>query len=188
MIPPKILLDGDIRLRAFVDDARGDPGERLVVGWREWASLPELGIARIEAKIDTGARTSALHINTVDAFERRGAAWVRFEVTGESESVPWHEAPLADRRSVRSSNGEAELRYVIRTRLTLGGRSWPVELTLTNRERMELPMLVGREALAGRVLVDAEKSWLCGRPQWRVLRARPAPPARKRALRAGERS
>jgi hypothetical protein len=188
MIPPKILLDGDIRLAAFAADARPDSGGRLVVGWREWASLPELGIARVEAKIDTGARTSALHVNSVEAFERRGVAWVRFDVTGESESVPWHEAPVADRRSVRSSNGEAELRYVIRTGLALGGRSWPVEITLTNRERMELPMLVGREALAGRVLVDAEKSWLCGRPQWRAVRLRPTRPARKRGLRPGERS
>lgn len=155
-----------------------------VVGWREWAGLPELGIAQVEAKIDTGARTSALHAGSIETFEIDGEAWVRFDVTGESESVPWHESPVADRRSVRSSNGGTELRYVIRTGLVLAGSAWPVEISLTNRERMELPMLIGREALAGRVLVDAEKSWLWGRPRWRPIR--PRRPAKRRSARPGE--
>jgi ribosomal protein S6--L-glutamate ligase len=140
----------------------------------------------VEAKIDTGARTSALHANSIEPFEADGAAWVRFDVAGESESVPWHEAPVADRRSVRSSNGETEQRYVIRTGLVLAGRAWPVEISLTNRERMELPMLIGREALAGRVLVDAEKSWLWGRPRWRPVLPRRVRPAKRRGARSGE--
>lgn len=183
---PKILLVGDERLSAFpaYPDEQGDA--RLVVGWREWAGLPSLGIALVKAKIDTGARTSALHANLIEPFEAAGTEWVRFDVSGEAENVPWHEAPVADRRSVRSSNGETELRFVIRTELALAGRSWPVEITLTNRERMELPMLIGREALAGRMLVDAERSWLCGRPLLRTKRSR-RPSRDKRPVRSGER-
>ena len=179
---PKVLLVGDERLSAFPECPDRDGNARVVVGWREWAGLPALGIARVKAKIDTGARTSALHANSIESFEADGAEWVRFDVTGEAENVPWHEAPVADRRSVRSSNGETELRYVIRTELLLGGHSWPVEITLTNRERMELPMLIGREALAGRILVDAEKSWLCGRPLWRSLQPRRSPGAKRTLL------
>lgn len=183
---PKILLVGDERLSAFpaYPDEQGDA--RLIVGWREWAGLPSLGIALVKAKIDTGARTSALHANLIEPFEANGVPSVRFDVSGEAENVPWHEAPVADQRSVRSSNGETELRFVIRTELALAGRSWPVEVTLTNRERMELPMLIGREALAGRMLVDAERSWLCGRPLLRAKRSRRAS-RDKRPVRSGER-
>ena len=168
--PPKILLDGDRRLAAFPHRHARLGNDLLVVGWREWVGLPLLGIARAEAKMDTGARTSALHVNSIEAYEHGGSAWVRFDVTGEAEHVPWHDAPVADRRRVRSSNGETELRFVIRTDLLLAERIWPIELTLTNRERMELPMLIGREALAGRLLVNAGKSWLWGRPDWRSSR------------------
>jgi hypothetical protein len=186
--PPKILLNGDERLDAFVEPAglNGRDGH-VVVGWREWVGLPDLGIARVMAKMDTGARTSALHANSIEVFQVDGASWLRFDVTGEAETVPWHEAPLADRRLVRSSNGETELRYVIRTGLCLAGRNWPIEISLTNRERMELPMLIGRGALAGRLLVDAERSWLWGRPIWQQLRSVRA--ARRRASGGlGERS
>jgi hypothetical protein len=186
MNPPKILLAGDARLAAFPAAEGSEANAPGVVGWREWVGLPELGIARVEAKIDTGARTSALHAGSIEAFEADGETWVRFDVTGEGENVPWHEAPVADRRSVRSSNGETELRYVIRTELALAGRVWPVEISLTNRERMELPMLIGREALAGRVLVDAEKSWLWGRPRWRPASSRRFRPATRRRARSGE--
>ncbi|SEQ41845.1 Uncharacterized conserved protein [Faunimonas pinastri] len=165
---PKILLDGDRRLDRFppVDAAGGDtthPGG-IVVGWREWVSLPALGIGRIKAKIDTGAKTSALHADSIEHFLRDGANWVRFDVIGEGENVPWHEAPVVGQRQVRSSNGRAELRTVILTRLVLAGHFWEAEVSLTNRGSMELPMLIGREALAGRMLVDSACSWLWGRP------------------------
>lgn len=182
---PKILLDGDERLAGFPAIPAEADGSALVVGWREWVALPDLGIARIEAKIDTGARTSALHANSIEPFEHDGLACVRFDVAGEAESVPWHKAPIADRRAVRSSNGESELRFVIRTELLLAARRWPIEITLTNRERMELPMLIGREALAGRALVDAGESWLAGRPNWRALKKRGKPrPGRRPAPRS----
>ena len=183
---PKILLDGDERLgQSSSQPVLELAHSRVVVGWREWAGLPALGIARVKAKIDTGARSSALHANSIEPFEADGSLWVRFDVTGEAEHLPWHEAPVTDRRAVRSSNGETEVRFVIRTELALAGRSWPVDITLTNRERMELPMLIGREALAGRVLVDAERSWLCGQP---LLPPRPAlrSSPRKRRMRNGE--
>ena len=177
MRQPKIILEGDERLVGFPSVPSGRDSAVLVVGWREWAGLPEFGIAYIEGKMDTGARTSALHVNSIEAFETGGRPSVRFDVSGEAETAPWHEARVADRRLVRSSNGEAEMRYVIRTELVLAGRSWPIEITLTNRERMDLPMLIGREALAGRALVDPDKSWLWGQPVWRELPAaeNPAP-------------
>ncbi|MYZ47098.1 ATP-dependent zinc protease [Rhizobiales bacterium L72] len=164
---PKILLAGDPRLVGFSGAGTTAADEPPVVGWREWAALPGLGIARIHAKIDTGAKTSALHANSIEPFERAGAPYVRFDVTGEHEDAPWHEAMVVDQRQVRSSNGSVERRFVIRCELALAGRAWPVEITLTNREKMELPMLIGRQALAGRVLVDAGRSWLCGRPELR---------------------
>lgn len=160
---PKILLTGDPRLLSFPATPQESDGP-VVVGWREWAGLPRLGIARVEAKIDTGARTSALHANSIEFVEADGRPGVRFAVSGEAETAPWHEATVMDRRLVRSSNGETELRVVIGAELELAGRVWPIELTLTNRGRMELPMLIGREALAGRVLVDAARSWTWGRP------------------------
>jgi hypothetical protein len=171
---PKILLIGDPRLEAFSPSQVAGSAGQNVVGWREWAGLPVLNIARLMAKVDTGARTSALHANFIDQFERNGQPWVRFDVAGEAEGMPWHEVEVLDQRLIRSSNGETEMRNVIRTELYLAGRTWPIELTLTNRERMELPMLIGREALAGRVLVDAEKSWLSGRLIVRPPRSRPA--------------
>ena len=184
---PNILLDGDERLGAFFGRAEPNRGEGpFVVGWREWAGLPRLGIARVKAKIDTGARTSALHANSIEQFDAQGAPWVRFHVAGEGKGAPWHEAPVADRRSIRSSNGGTELRFVIRTELTLAGRAWAVDITLTNRERMELPMLIGREALAGRVLVDAERSWLCGQPAPLPAAEKRKPAGRKRLARLGE--
>jgi hypothetical protein len=174
---PKILLFGDERLAAFPKAVEAADQSLDIVGWREWVGLPGLGIARVKAKMDTGARSSALHANSIEAFVADGAHSVRFDVMGESDNVPWHEAPIADRRLVRSSNGETELRFVIRTGLTVGGQTWPVDITLTNRERMELPMLIGREALAGHALVDPDRSWLCGRPLWRSVEMRPESPS-----------
>ena len=177
---PKILLDGDPRLAAFPPSPALRAG-RSVVGWREWVRLPDLGIARIKAKIDTGARTSALHAKSIVAFERAGEPWVRFDLSGEDAGAPWHEARIVDHRSVRSSNGGTEVRPVIRTAFGLAGsRDWSVEITLTNRERMDLPLLVGRQALAGRVLVDAERSWLCGGQPRAQLPSPDAAPARRR--------
>lgn len=161
---PKILLETDPRLERF--ELRPGKGHSIV-GWREWSALPDLGIARIKAKIDTGAKTSSLHASRIKVLERAGESVVAFDVIGEGShrGERHHEAPLVDRRVVKSSNGEMQERFVIATRLSLAGRRWTIELTLADRTAMELPMLIGREALSGRVLVDSGASYLWGRPK-----------------------
>jgi hypothetical protein len=130
-----------------------------VVGWREWVTLPALGIDRIEAKVDTGARTSTLHATTIEGFRRHGREWVRFLPPGADRAV---ELAPSDRRDVRSSTGHTQSRYVIETPLVIGTIETIVELTLTDRSRMRYPMLIGRTALAGRFLVDPSRVYLAG--------------------------
>lgn len=134
-----------------------------IIGWREYLILPELGIAKIKAKIDTGARSSALHAFEIEHFERDGTPTVRFKVhpyQRNSQITVTAEAKLLDEREVRNSGGHAQLRPVIQTTLELGGQQWPIELTLTNRDVMGFRMLLGREAVRRRFLVDAGRSFV----------------------------
>lgn len=142
-----------------------DTTHLAVAGWREWVALPDLGVSAIKAKVDTGARTSALHAFDVEVGERDGEPWVSFSVhpiQKDDDTVVAAEAPLLEAREVRSSNGQMEERLVIVTHVGLGEQRWPIELTLTRRDEMGFRMLLGREAVRGRFVVDPGRSYLAG--------------------------
>lgn len=161
--------------------------QNLSFGWEEWVSLPKLGLPAISAKIDTGARTSALHASDIEVFGPNDAPKVRFSVQpiqGRDDVAITCSAPITDRREVTSSNGEAEMRYVITTNLDIGGRSWPIEITLTNRAAMTTRMLLGRQALTDDITISPTEKHL--QPQlsydvYHSTQVRTAAP--KRALR-----
>ena len=136
------------------------------LGWREWLSLPDLGITLIRAKVDTGARSSALHVIDQEGFHRDGRECVRFRLdTGQPGQPPVPaEAPVFDRRHVTDSGGHQTERVFIRTTFRLAGETWDAEVNLTQRRNMLFPMLLGRTALAGRFLVDPASSFLQGDP------------------------
>lgn len=133
------------------------------IGWREWVALPSLGIERIKAKIDTGARTSALHAFFIEPFEEHGIKRVRFEIhplQHNTQKVKACIADIIDVRWVTDSGGHREERYVIETIIQLAGMNWPIEITLTNRDIMTFRMLLGRTALRERFLVNSSASFL----------------------------
>lgn len=140
--------------------------DRTVIGWREWAHLPDLMADDwVKVKVDTGARTSAIHAWDLELVERDGTTWVRFSLhprQHDDTHVVQAEARLVEEREVRSSNGELERRPVVETTLALGGERYPIELTLTNRDQMGFRMLLGRTGMAGRLLVDPGRSYLLG--------------------------
>lgn len=137
-----------------------------ILGWREWISLPALGIGGIKAKVDTGARSSALHATDLEEFRADGHDRVRFTVHPlQRDTALAHrvDAPLVDRRSVRSSSGAARVRPVVRVEVEVGGVRWPVEVTLARRDQMGFRMLLGRTAIRGRFLVDPARSFVQGK-------------------------
>jgi hypothetical protein len=138
----------------------------LVAGWREWISLPELNIPRIKTKIDTGARTSALHAFHLEMFEENTIPKVRFFIHPlQRKKNPNIEciANLKEMRSVMDSGGHKEERPVIETLFSIGEHSWPIEITLTSRDDMRFRMLLGRTAMVRKMLVNPAKSYLIGK-------------------------
>lgn len=144
-----------------------------VVGWREWVALPQAGVEWVKAKIDTGARSSAIHAFDLEAYDVDGQERVRFSVHPWQRSDEDHvelSLPLLDRREVRSSNGQTEQRYAVALDVRLAGRTVTTVMTLSNRDEMGFRMLIGREALARGFLVDAALSYAGGRPRRAVRR------------------
>lgn len=140
-----------------------NPAARPAVGWREWVSLPRLGVDRIKAKVDTGARTSSLHAVHISTRQVGGIAVVCFDVHPMQRSAQLLvkcQLPLVDERYVRSSDGTRELRPVVETDVQLDGLTWPIELTLTNRALMGFRLLLGRRALRRKFVVDPGRSWI----------------------------
>ena len=147
--------------------------EPITVGWREWVRLPDWGVAHLKAKVDTGARTSSLHAFGPEWFDRDGSPWVRFEIHPWQRSTDGSviaEAAVIATRDVKSSTGTVEHRPVVQATLVLAGRPVSAEVTLTRRDEMGFRMLVGREALRHRFVVDPAVSYIGGRPAKSVRR------------------
>lgn len=146
---------------------------KIILGSEEWCSLPELGIPAIKARVDSGAKTSALHAVNIAPFIKEGEDWVRFDINPiqKNEKTIIHcESKLIDKRIVKSSSGYREQRYVIQTMLEIGNEIWPIEMTLTNRDSMGFRMLLGREAMSGRTMVDPEEKYVLGQPSVESLK------------------
>jgi hypothetical protein len=136
--------------------------DRLIIGNLELCSLPDLGIFDLEVRVDTGAKTSSMHVDNIRRFRKEGQLCVEFDLHPHIYNVEQTvkaSAPVVDLRKIKSSNGESEERYVIRTLFAIGGRSWPIEITLTNRQEMSYLMLLGREGMGDRVYVDPSKAF-----------------------------
>lgn len=138
---------------------------KMIIGSDEWCAFPLLNIPAIKARVDSGAKTSSMHAINIVRFTRNNAHWVRFDVhpLQKNRKITVHcEAPLVEHRVIKSSSGDKENRPVICISLSLGGVTWDAEVTLTNRDSMGYRMLLGREAMNGRILIDPEKECFLG--------------------------
>ena len=138
----------------------------ITLGWRERLALPQLGIDVLKAKLDTGARSSSLHVDTIDTFQRGGDTWLRFSLhVGRRQPLQIScEAPALDRRTVTDTGGRRTERWFIRTAVELAGQRFEIDVNLTDRRHMLFPMLLGRTALNGRMVVDPALSYSQSRP------------------------
>lgn len=160
--------------------------DRFMLGWEEWLALPDLGLAAIKAKVDTGARTSSLHAFNIEPFGPPDKLKVRFGVNpvpGRDDIAVMCVADVVDRREVTSSNGEREMRYVITTNVSMGARTWPIEITLANRETMAYRMLIGRQAIVDDMFVDPAASFHQPRLSYKVYGSAARSPAMDTGLR-----
>lgn len=140
--------------------------KKMTIGWREWAAFPDIGVPRIKAKIDTGARTSAMHAWNIKEFERDGRKWVTFDVhpvQRNNRECLTCTAPVVDLRKVKSSSGHHETRYVVSVKIEIAGITRDIELTLTNRDEMGFRLLLGRTALRRHYIVDPARSYILGK-------------------------
>ena len=138
----------------------------MTLGWREWVSLPDLGLQHIKAKVDTGARTSAIHAFALRTYEKDGEERVEFRMhpnQKDSDTVVTCDALVVDKRVVTDSGGHKEERLVIKTTLQLGEHAWPIEATLTARDDMLFRMLIGRTAMKKRAIVNPSRSYVVGK-------------------------
>lgn len=152
---------------------KGEIDHLTPVGWREWISIPQWGVEYIKVKVDTGARTSSIHVQDIEEFRKEGTLWVRFKVFPFQKSTRHFvlaEAPVIDTREVRSSSGHQEMRPVVKAEFILSGIRFEGEITLTNRDQMGFRMLLGREALKERFFVLAGKSYMGGKPPAEILK------------------
>ena len=139
-----------------------------LIGWSEWVSLPELDVDRVKVKVDTGARTSAVHAFGITSEMRDGQEWVSFSMHPLQENTQVQlncTAVVKEHRKIRDSGGHEEVRVVIDTSIELGGERWPIELTLTDREHMDFRMLLGRNAIKNRFYVDPHNEFLLTSPE-----------------------
>lgn len=137
--------------------------EKMIIGNLELCSLPELGIHDLEVRIDTGAKTSSLHVDNLQRFRRDGKVYVQYDLHPDIyhlEQIVHCESLVHDSRRIKSSNGDSEQRCVIQTLFRLGDKEWPIEVTLSNRQDMTYMMLLGREAMTDRVLVDPSRTFI----------------------------
>ncbi|NOT86359.1 MAG: ATP-dependent zinc protease [Methylococcaceae bacterium] len=142
--------------------------ELALLGWREWVALPTLKIARIKAKIDTGARSSALHAFLIDPYYKGHEHWVMFAIHPDqlkTDRVIECHAKIKDRRLVSDSGGHKQRRYVIETPIIVGPLQFTAEITLTNRDSMRFRLLIGRTAMRGQFMVNPKSSFCQGLPQ-----------------------
>ena len=141
--------------------------ELLEIGWKEWVRLPDLGVPAIKAKVDTGARTSAIHTFHIETFKQQGMDMVEFHIhpiQKKTDITLVCVAPVIEIRTVRDSGGHEEERHVIQTTLELMGQQWPIEITLTSRDDMMFRMLLGRTAIRNKnIMINPEKSYLTGK-------------------------
>jgi ribosomal protein S6--L-glutamate ligase len=140
-------------------------GKKIIVGSEEWCALPQINIPAIKARVDSGAKTSALHAVNITPYKKNGNPWVSFEVhplQNDGKTTIHCEAPVFDKRRVKSSSGQSEKRFVIKIAISIAEDTWEIEVTLTNRDSMGYRMLLGRQAMSGKMLVDPEASLLLG--------------------------
>jgi hypothetical protein len=165
----------------MTDEAAPADVQQWVIGWRERVSLPDLGIKRIAAKIDSGALTSALHAVDIEDFREDGKRWVTFTITSAKSAELRCRLPLVDRRPVKNTSGVWASRFFVETRLLMGDRSWPIEISLADREQMGFDLILGRTAIRDRnILIDPDRSMLAGPPKQKKVRQAPKSSARKK--------